>query len=246
MSPLKRGIKRETDISLEVGPSRLYLDDLQAIYDELSKFQDQSYSDAPEAHKKLQGRIRIDVGDAEAAAISDIEEATPEDLRNVRLIGSFRQGLFVISLGPRSGAIRATANDPEVRALVNDIAAHIEKRREWAYTFPTYKHFTFVGLLGLLYFIFTASSLTLGSIEAESAVSSLITAVALSFFLVLPPRLARMNGSVLVIGKWRKDAYKARGESKKMALIAIVGLVGAILGSIISGVFGFWEGLFMK
>ncbi|HEV8482591.1 MAG TPA: hypothetical protein VGV87_03445, partial [Blastocatellia bacterium] len=73
----------------------------------------------------------------------------------------------------------------------------------------------------------------------------IISAVALfsAFPIILQWFLIRSSGLVIVSNRYRNEVRGLSAETKRLV---IVGVIASVLGAVISGVFGFWQGLFLK
>jgi hypothetical protein len=153
---LRREIKiQPQDASLvryRLGPARIYLDDVQAIYETILK----------ETHKRVQDsedgksiEIFIRAGsDASAESPDDLRDAKPEELRRVR-IGTSRPPILV-ELGLDSADV--SASDPEGKDLVAGIRNYVNRRRSGWAVFYCWGYRQFVIIVSILCFCSASSS----------------------------------------------------------------------------------------
>jgi hypothetical protein len=159
-----------------------------------------------------------------------------------------------MQFSPFVGRINAYYDSVESRALVNDLASHVNQGRRWILAYRAY----WISFWSLL--LFALINLTLGlaliaTIKrdfgrelSDAAVvgywsAAVTTGLIVAAAVMYPLWRVRTRGSVRVINRWRKDAHGISSETRR--LIA-VGLIASAIGAVISGVFGFWQGLFLK
>ncbi|MCO1616736.1 hypothetical protein M8C11_18650 [Micromonospora sp. CPM1] len=238
MSPLRRNVRRgRTEHTLILGPARLYLDDLEEIWREVSALK------APENDplRDWQGNLTIRAGDAEADSIDDLSKASRSELDDVSLL-NFKSGKPVtVRLSRRQAYVSVDSTDAEGVKLAEDIKSYIDKRRSAAVSFIAHPHYTWLGVIGSLAMLI----LTLMSLPQPVAMSifMLLGFVVVASNAFIGPLQVRRLGSVRVIGHYSHDNRGFSRETKRMLVVALIaGLAGALL----AGILGFWEGLFLK
>jgi hypothetical protein len=129
---IKTGSSGSGLVRYRLGPSRLYLDDLQSIYDSLSavvekrdKVSDSHESEDPADETHV--GIEIEAGEAIADELIDLRDARPKELEELRI--SSRNPRITIDLWKRIAVISAFSTDREAEELAIGIRDYINSRR---------------------------------------------------------------------------------------------------------------------
>lgn len=224
-----------------LGPSRLYLDDVQLIYESLVRAacervsNDEGIEAAP---------VVITAGDSVAeSGPDDLRDATPRELQDVQL--SLARPLVSITLSRQWAGATAQASDNEGMKVARGIQAYINKRKTRAgikickHAGDAFLMITVVavceaGVATLSYLKHTpyAGAVSLGS----AGLLSLLAILGRAYFLI-------RSGTVNVIARRRREL---RGLNSNMRQQLIIGLVCAVAGALIAGVAGLWAGAFHR
>lgn len=264
MSPLHRDVRRQTKRHrTTIGPAELYLDDVQDIAIALENFggknppedelavesaradEDESGGDNGSNYAPRFHNVEVAADDAVADSVDDLRHATAEELGFLSL--TTKDDRVRIDLWLRNADIAVKSTDAEARAIAEDIAEFIRKRRTWRGFFKVLPKGSWLAVL---------VPLTLNAFKAieelrktEPDMVSVYVTFGISTGLIplallgAAVYLVRATGSIHVVPEWRANA---RGISKRGQRDLLIVLLGAVIGGIIAGVLGFWNGLLAK
>lgn len=179
----------------------------------------------------------ITAGDATADKPEDLRDATPEELRRVRL--ALDSPLISIDLWEYRADISAGASDTDGRALADGIRNFINDKR---YLRGGYKLFDNLG--DILAFL-AASTLGIGILVAARSLwplAVILLAAGSLSTIGLNALFAYRTGTIRLISRKRAEVQGLSAETRKQLLIA---LVGAIVGALILGLAGLWAGIYV-
>ncbi|WP_444949638.1 hypothetical protein [Micromonospora ureilytica] len=238
MSPLQREIRRRpADVELKLGPARLYLDDIRDIYDLLKSFAEKLATKNPDA---LPPDVSLTAGEATAASIDDLKDATSKELRDIHMSLFSRETRVWISLSPISSRASVNADDTEGRALVEDIAYFINKRRSSA-TAGLFAHpFLYFCSLMLSGAIATLSwQVPLARESGPVARVAVYVALGLALGAIWECIAAYRYGAIRVISQWRSESRGISSETRRAIYIAVASaVVGGIATAVITALVG--------
>lgn len=188
--------------------------------------------------------VEIAVGDAVADTVDDLRHATAEELEYLSL--TLRNDRLRVDLWLRNADIAVESTDAEARAMAEDIADFIRKRRSWRGSFRALpKRAMLAGVLPM--------GIGIGSVVDELrkpdpnfALAYVYLGLTAAFPLLifgLAVFVVRAYGSIYTVPEWRANV---RGISKRGQRDLVIVLLGAVIGGIIAGVLGFWNGLLVK
>lgn len=235
---LRRVIKTQPQgsglVSYKIGPSKLYLDDLQMIYDTLVVAAEQRISDSKTGSAVS---IEIKAGDASADEIIDLRDARAEEVKRVRI--SLRDPLVTVRLLRTYADVSGLTTDSSSLELAAGIRDHINSRRSRIVAATSYP---------LMYLLFMIAAVG-GDVTdiAENwtyhPTEAVVTAIGATFvFLALGAvtslGLAYRFGGVRVICRKENEVRSLSADTRKQLIIAVV-------GAVIIALAGFWAGNFV-
>lgn len=239
---LRRNIQLPGDMLVRhrLGPSKLYIDDVQIIYDFLIT--------AAEARAIREGTeaasVVITAGDAVAqSGPYDLRDATPRELQEVQL--SLARPLVSITLSRQWAGATAQASDNEGTSVARGIQAYINKRRTRA-GIKICKHAGDAFLMMIIVAACGAVIVTLSysNHAPHAGVISLGSVISLSAFAILGRAYFLIrSGTVNVIARHQNELRGLRSNTRQQL---IIGLVSAIAGALVAGVAGLWAGAFHR
>lgn len=112
---LHRQIRSVGPYRIPLGPSRLYLDDVQDIVNTIEDFTKEARDSASSESAIKHGKIEIAAGNAIADTVDDLREATQKELSRVSI--SLNSPLLRIDLWKVVADIRTDPANLQVRAL---------------------------------------------------------------------------------------------------------------------------------
>jgi hypothetical protein len=257
VSPLKRSL-RQNPLRYEerLGPSKLYLDDIEDLLSYLREAAEETRIEAierivedmrkdrpsaniddlkQEAGKMAESKFEVEfkAGEAVAEEAEDLRDSTPKELDDVSISCSHPAVAIVLSPGwARVLGLAAASDDDRTRNVVKDVAQFLRARR----TVYVGGHRTRLAILTTFGLVPVALAFIYWRNRNDWNVASTI---ALTFVLVtgLIPIVAdrwimfRISGGVRIIPERRKDARLISSQTKRDILIAVLSaVVGSILG----------------
>lgn len=245
---LRREIKIETEdagpIRFRLGPARLYLNDVELIYETLlaaaSKKAVDSSTDDSQDNKAAS--IIITAGEARADHPCDLRDAQPEELQKVRI--AMKDPAISIDLYRRYANISTVSSDSEAKELAAAIHSFVNRH------YSPRAAYHFWGSAEIVLFFL---SLTLATLIITAAVT-LADTYALTFLAVIVAALVVILtaggncwftyriGAVRLIPRRENEVRGLSAETRKQLMIA---LAGAIIGGLVVGLAGLWAGLYV-
>ena len=258
MSPLKRSL-RQTHLTYEepLGPSKIYLDDLDALLDYLCDVADRKRTSDLEAimgmvtersedraekevvagtANEMVGRkyqVELSAGDAVAEEVEDLRSSTPKELRRISIKCS--RPLVLIHLGPNHARVIgiASSEDAETRQVVGDVARFLRARRAlfiWNRALTLVAMIVGVAVLpsfAIIYAIFSPWRLS------DTIGTALSVLLCLGVIAADQVWFIRRTGGVTTTPEHRKDARLLSRQTKRDIAVALLGaLAGGVLGII--------------
>ncbi len=224
-------------VKYKLGPARLYLDDLQLIYDTLFSFARKRSGDSADTNSV---HLEIKVGDAVADEIDDLRDARPAELRNVRI--SLRDPLVTVSLRRSYADLWAASTDIGSQELAAGIRDYVKGRRSLLSAMRSTSAM-YVGSLFLYLVTVPNAFLENRTYIAEDIFAALI---AFTVFLALAVggtvAYGYKFGAVRIVPRKENEVRGIGSETRKQLLIA---LAGAIIGALIIAAAGLWAGVYV-
>jgi hypothetical protein len=257
VSPLKRSLQHPLKYDERLGPSRLYLDDLEdllsylhdavaearadmveRIVKDLRKRRPSANSEEleKEANELVESRYKVELraGEAVAEKVEDLRDATPGELNELSITCS-RPGVAIL-LTPRFGHANGVAatDDDGTRNIVEDVARFFRARRTLyvAKRFLTRMGISFTFVVGPVSVIASQWLSTDHNWSLRDTVSAILILL-LGPALILTDQLVvmRRSGGVAIIPERRKDVRVISGQTRRDIGIAVLGAaVGGFLG----------------
>jgi hypothetical protein len=244
MSPLRRNIRQYGPSRTSLGPSKLYLDDIQAIVDALDEFAIE-YAKAESAKSgepitDLDGaKVIIVAGEAVADAVEDLREASQDELGRISIM--LDEPRIVVNLRHIASDISFPRENAEARAAADDIARHINRRR-----------MRFTGLwarlgLAIYHVLAIVVNLAFGLYklmrhqDVFGSIAFTMMDVTLLIFLGGFTHSGNVN-PVRVVPLKECEGRRISKRTRRDILVAAVSLAGAA----IIAVAGFWAGIFAR
>lgn len=243
---------------MNLGPARLYLDDIEAITASLETFvKERRAAEATEAKDTISKAkepdspddvsIELFAADAKADSIEDLRDATPEELNHLTIF--CEDPTISIDLWHIQAEVLTDRSNPEARALADDIAAFVKCRRSWSASWRTrtgYIVFT-LGYFGLA----AAASFIIGLhsyASHHSGFTYVIVGLVFVAIAVFTAGLALIGGkdvpgTVIIIPTRRSESRRLSQRARRDLIIATIAAVG---GGIVIAIAGLWAGLFVK
>src|SRR5690348_3243605 len=129
---LRRDLPIEDEPGLirhRLGPSKLYLDDVERIYNHLVGASEKKAKESGE--NKEAAQVKITAGKGTIADLpEDLCEANAEELLEVSV--ALDWPVVSVDLWRRGAGVTAQSSDPEARELARRIHEHIKSKRSWA------------------------------------------------------------------------------------------------------------------
>jgi hypothetical protein len=222
-----------------LGPAKIYLDDVQLIYESLAKA---AIKRAKDSNVTEPAQIFIGAGEAYAESPDDLRDAKPEELQKVSI--GIEHPAIVVDLHRRFASISAYSDveDYDGEEVANRIRNYINSRRSFRAAFlcwrPTELRRLVLGwfsffILGTLFGALTKPRLWFfGLIVA--------TVVAITMAGLVTYTIYRL-GAIRIIPHNESEIRGLSSETRKQLMIA---LIGAIVGALILGLAGLWAGVY--
>ncbi|MFH0177222.1 hypothetical protein [Streptomyces cacaoi] len=214
-----------------LGPSRLFLEDVQAIYDALCEAAKQR---AEESEDGEASSVTIVADETPADSPQDLLEATPEELRNLRMAS--KKPLVSVDLWSHYADVSAQSSDVEGEAVARGIRDYVNRRRHWR---GGYRFFDNVMQL-LLFLLGIVTAVAVVSVDVRQwpiALASFAICAAAAFANVM---VAYRTGTVRIVPQKRNEARWLSGQGRRDLFVS---LTGAIVGAAILGIAGLWAGI---
>jgi hypothetical protein len=240
MCAVHREIRSAGQYRVTLGPSKLYLDDVQDILSTLKSYAAESTKRRHRfaLNKRTPNVISLVAGDATVDSVEDLADVTREELNHVSIIcGSPR---ITIDLWRHNAEVITDRGDDLTRALADDVASFVETKYSWLVALrmrlPQYWAPAFICVaLGALLYAGPIDSLLIGA-------GVFVIALAVAGVVRIEQRLHR-EGSVRIVpfkgGEERRTTTRARRD-------VLIAAMGAISGAIVAGLAGLWAGLLSK
>jgi hypothetical protein len=230
---LRREIKIQPDddpglVRHRLGPSKLYIDDIALICDTLRE----ASESRAKATDTEAAPVVITAGEAMADSAEDLRDATPSELRSVRI--ALDRPLVSVDLWARSADVSAQSSDVDGKALALGIRDFVKSKRSWR---------------GINVFVNGREVLPIAFLPIACLVYHVVglgwvAAIAVTICLFLAGILVSVisiyrSGSTLIIPRKQSEVRGLSAENRRQLLI---GLTGAIVGALIAGIAGLWAG----
>lgn len=237
---------------IKFGPSLLYLDDVQSIYDMLVTFAECSTSgNSPETGASLRrisesyDSVIILADDTEVDAIEDLKEITHGKLSHLSLV--LLHPYVQISLWRNGAGIAFDSDNSKSRGFASSIKDYINSRRQFWVRFGFERFRVFIRsvltrpLSVILVVILVLSQLAILGFVVYIATSSSAAwpaKILIPFiFLLQSPFFAFFGGNtVRVVPAWRHNSARAAGRSRVNVwwTVAAIFILAALLLKILS------------
>ncbi|WFB07388.1 hypothetical protein LRS74_10250 [Streptomyces sp. LX-29] len=226
---LQRSIKIPSNdpglVRYRLGSSKLYLDDVQIIYEALKELERKS--GCVEA-------VSLTAGDAIADEPDDLRDATSEELKSVRL--ALKDPLVSVDLWDERADVTASSNT-ESRAVAVAIRDFVKGKRNLRGGYALLQGA--FDKCALLSAVIIAGVFLLMDIGLWVYAFPVLVGGACATF--VPNAIgAYVTGTVRLIPQRRREA---RGLSIETRRQLIIGLSGAVIGAVIAGIAGLWSGM---
>lgn len=242
MSPLHRQIRSYGPYRINLGPSRLFLDDIQDIISAIESFainkRKQETSDS-EVTTKAEPSVLIVAGNATADSVDDLREATREELNHLSL--ALDSPEFRVDLWHIDADITTVRDDPDARALADDITAFIKRKRShrpisWLQSALATYILIFAGgnLAGTIYSI-------IHHLPFIPPLLYSIMWIASGMFFIL--RDTGKRGAIRVIAMKRNESRRLSSRARRDIVIAVI---ASAIGALVIAISGLWAGVFAK
>jgi hypothetical protein len=240
---LRREIKVQPEdfgpIRYRLGPARIYLDDVELIYEALLAVADKK-TEGSQDNKAAS--IIITAGDARADLPDDLRDARPEELQKVRI--AIKDPAVSVDLFRRYAVVSAISSESGAKELAAGIRNSVNRRRSfWAvYYFWGSAEITVFSLSLILATLIITAAITLAT--AYALFSLAVIAAALVVILTAGGNcwFAYRLGAVRLIPRRESETRKNSSETRKQLMIA---LLGAIIGGLIVGLASLWAGVYV-
>ena len=230
---LHRQIRSIGHYRVTLGPSKLYLDDIQDVLSTVESFaKEHRQSDGGEED----GVIALIADKAIADSVEDLREATQDELSYVSIF--LTKPYIKVDLWHRSADIQTDSDDPEARALADDLAAFInsKKARLRGYL-PDF-------ITPLFYFLYAAILLAIGAYHSTNNkpagsyfASAIIVAslAALIFILNLTMDIRTPPHRIWIVAAKRSERKRISERTRREIMIGtIVAVIAAVIGAVVT------------
>jgi hypothetical protein len=246
---LRREIKTQAQslgiISYDLGPAKIFLDDVQLIYDTLfvaaskraeSSQRNKEDSTVTQDSQEKEISVAISAGEAKADLPDDLRDANPEELERVRI--AIKDPLVSVDLWRQYADVSAESSDPEATALAVGIRDFVNNKRSLRSAFH------FWGRKEIAFFMIALGlSIGVSAFGWKSWRTNVIFVPSILAVIVgVNCWFAYRFGSVHVIPRRESEVRGLSSETRKQVAIA---LISAIMGAVILGLAGFWAGLYV-
>jgi hypothetical protein len=224
-------------VSYRLGPAKLYLDDIEAIYQLLLNTGQHGVAELDEATDldkrsvEKQSSVQITAGEAIADLPEDLRDAKPRELKRVSL--ALKSPAVVVELGYLIARVSALRSCAAGRAAAEGIRDYVNSRVR------PYSGFWFVRGTHDVIMLTAAVLLAAGYIAAKGVRTGGQTAILVVGLLIIYLSFgflgSRKFGSVRVIPRRESESRGLSSETRKQLIIALV-------SAVVLGVLGFWAG----
>ena len=245
---LRREIKIQPEdfgpIRYRLGPARIYLDDVELIYETLLAAAGENAGDSKDddAQDYKATSIIITAGDARADLPDDLRDARPGEVQRVRI--AIKNPAISVDLFRRHAVVSTISSEPDAREVAVGIQNFVNRRRS---------------LRALYYFWGSAEiavfslSLILAALIITVAITLATAYTLLSFAVIVAVLVVILTaggncwfayrlGAVHLIPRRESEIRKLSDETRKQLMIA---LLGAIIGGLVTGLAGLWAGVYV-
>jgi hypothetical protein len=230
---LHRQIRSIGDYRIRLGPSKLYLDDIQDILSTVETFA-KEHSPRPD-DKGKDWTIALAAGKAIADSVEDLRDATQDELKRVLIL--LNKPSVQISLSRYVAFIETDNDDLESRALADDLAAFINSKKARlrallpAFILPS--GFFVLVVVGIIEGAYHSAHHKSAAQYYAGAIASAIFAVA--FFIFSYKTSA--NNNVWIIAARRNESKRLSARTRRDIMIGTIGaVIAAVIGAIVSAI----------
>ncbi len=246
MSPIKRNLaaKRER-VRVQLGPARLYLDEISDILQELTALHGRRVSPDDRYPERHAPRIRLG-GGASADMVDDLRDATSEELARLTISG----GGVNVDLWDIGADVSTDGDDRDADLTARGIAEFVASRKWRPALWHSLPKTVRLAVVTIIVFGVGANTLVLASplflddgptvlddLKGFGGVVLIISTVTLAAVI----RKLGSLGCVHVVPVRRTEATGLSRETKRGFAIAIP---AALVGALITAVAGLWSGVF--
>jgi len=233
VSPLRREIGRVGPYRLPLGPSRLFLDDVQDIVRHLQRLESTSKADEPVLEIKIGEQdlfkdvVAIVAVNAIADSVEDLRETTRDELDQVTIFHD--KPIIQVDLWRYNAEVLAYPDDAASRATADDIAAFIRGKRTWLSPCRFCLLLFMLGIVGTL--LLVGINVAHSHSHWYSNIYVLLLAIAAAIVGTFQDTYyAYRYGTVTIVPSWRKERRILSRQSRQALAVAILGAAaGAIL-----------------
>ncbi|MFJ4619787.1 hypothetical protein [Streptomyces sp. NPDC088812] len=220
-------------VRYRLGPSRLYLNDVELIHTTLVK----AAKERADSLDTEAAEVRITARDATADAPGDLRDATLSELQRVRI--SVEAPLISVDLWSENADVSAQASDAEGKAVAEGIKKFVDAKRSLrgGYQWLDGTHDVVLLISGIA--LAASSFFVFG--DWRAALASFLGACFVTFG--FNSTFAYRTGTVRIVPRNESEVRKLSSETRKQLWIA---LAGAAAGALIVGTAGLWAGFAVK
>lgn len=231
-----RTIKIKNDpglIRYRLGPSKLYLDDIQLIHKTLNDASEARAKDGEESGNAAP--VVISAGEGTADLPEDLRAAWPEELQTVEI--AVGRPVVSVELYRRAAVVTAQSSDIEGTAVALSVRDYVNSKRSLAGV----KIFKSSGDAFLVTLIVVACMAIISTVIYFTNVSNpwlIISVSAVGLFLLaslIRSFFLYLTGTIKVVPRERNEVREVRRQ-------LLIALAGAVAGALIAGIAGLWAG----
>jgi hypothetical protein len=241
---IKTQPKRSKAARYRLGPAKLYLDDVQLIYDTLFSTAQEWASDSADEEPI---DIELKAGDALADEVSDLRDARTEEIKKVTISADGHLFSVIACLHSSVATIWAISVDSKGEELAAGIRDYINGRRSLSLAIRfSWIPYMFALMGGLMTCLFSAIAsqnsrprtgdliFTWGDLLA----AGIATPVLLTLAVVANVVLSYRYGAVRIVPRKENEVRVLGSETRKQLIIALI-------SSLVLGLAGLWAGLYV-
>lgn len=241
---LRRSIKIEIEpedpglVRYRLGPSKLYLDDVNLIYETLVAASKERAGDG-----NSPAPVVITAGEATADSPEDLRDATPKELRKVTI--ALDNPLLFVELWATYAGATAKSADREGKALAMGIRQHIKSRRTLSAIRPSGGFWNLLIVAGCIILnlsvvidVANQAGIPFKQTALLATVLGLIEGIVI---LLIRVTIIYRVGTARIIPRLQNEV---RGLTSERRTQLAVGLATAVVTSVLLGLAGLWAGVF--
>jgi hypothetical protein len=241
---LRRSIKIEFEpedpglVHYRLGPSKLYLDDVNLIYETLIAASKERAGDG-----NSPAPVVITAGEATADSPEDLRDATSKELKKVTV--GLDDPLLFVELWATHAGVTAKAADREGKALATGIRDYIKSRRTLSAIRPSGGFWNLLIVAGCIIFnlfiginIAHQVGIPLNQIALKITALGLIEGIAI---LLIRMAITYRVGAARIMPRLQNEV---RGFTSERRTQLAVALASAVVSAVLLGLAGLWAGVF--